>query len=179
MVSLVAWNQLIATSQAKRWPIDFALIYLEEAHAAEGWNFSNQVSAGSELPHIPYARTLEDRIDAAKQMIERYNHHQEVASAALQSTAAMNDDLRLNKKPKWLSPVYIDTMDNNLCRSYHALPERLYILRGPMRGEASTDGRIVYQGAAGPFGYSITDMIQQLRQESEGVIDMTWEQHVQ
>jgi hypothetical protein len=36
--SLVAWNRWIVESRHRDWPLDFALVYIEEAHAKEGWS---------------------------------------------------------------------------------------------------------------------------------------------
>jgi hypothetical protein len=63
MASLVAWHQWIAEAQARSWPLDFGLVYTEEAHAKEGWNF--HLDASSPMPLLPYARSVADRIAAA------------------------------------------------------------------------------------------------------------------
>uniref|UniRef100_A0A8C5V223 Iodothyronine deiodinase n=1 Tax=Microcebus murinus TaxID=30608 RepID=A0A8C5V223_MICMU len=41
-------------------------------------------------------------------------------------------------------PVVVDTMQNQSCRLYAALPERLYVLQ---------EGRILYKGKPGPWNY--------------------------
>jgi len=46
-------------------------------------------------------------------------------------------------------PILVDQMDDQACRAYAALPERLYVM---------LDGRIVYQGGMGPFYYNIDEV---------------------
>ena len=41
-------------------------------------------------------------------------------------------------------PVLIDELDNEVARQYGGWPDRLYLI--------AKDGRIAFQGAAGPFG---------------------------
>jgi len=43
-------------------------------------------------------------------------------------------------------PTLIDLMDNNTCAAFEAWPERLYVVK---------DGKIVFKGGPGPFGYDI------------------------
>ena len=42
-------------------------------------------------------------------------------------------------------PLAIDGMDNAADKAYAAWPERMYVI--------GTDGRIVYKGGMGPFGF--------------------------
>jgi hypothetical protein len=42
-------------------------------------------------------------------------------------------------------PMLLDGMDDAACRAFSAWPERIYI--------AGADGRIVYQGGHGPYGF--------------------------
>ncbi|CAJ1060372.1 type I iodothyronine deiodinase isoform X3 [Xyrichtys novacula] len=44
-----------------------------------------------------------------------------------------------------LCPVVVDEMDNTAAIKYGALPERLYVLQ---------DGKVVYRGDVGPWGYN-------------------------
>lgn len=46
-------------------------------------------------------------------------------------------------------PILVDPMDDRANHSYAALPERLYVI---------SEGRVVYQGGLGPFGYSIEEV---------------------
>ena len=52
------------------------------------------------------------------------------------------------------SPVLIDDMDNSTCENYAAFPDRLYIV--------DLNGKVVYKGGRGPFGYKPREMEQTL-----------------
>ena len=43
--------------------------------------------------------------------------------------------------------IFVDLMDNKACHQYAALPERLYVI---------LDGKVIYEGKQGPFGYSLS-----------------------
>lgn len=45
--------------------------------------------------------------------------------------------------------IVVDLMDNQASLAYAALPERLYVV---------LDGEIIYEGAQGPFGYSLVEV---------------------
>jgi len=45
--------------------------------------------------------------------------------------------------------IVADLMDNKASVTYAALPERLYVV---------LDGKIIYEGAQGPFGYSLPEV---------------------
>ena len=47
-------------------------------------------------------------------------------------------------------PTLLDDMDNTADRVFQGWPERLYVL--------STEGRVVYQGGKGPFGFDPDDL---------------------
>ena len=51
----------------------------------------------------------------------------------------------LVERLKYRLPVAIDGMDNAADKAYAAWPERMYVI--------GTDGRIVYKGGMGPFGF--------------------------
>ncbi|KAG8436877.1 hypothetical protein GDO86_007823 [Hymenochirus boettgeri] len=88
---------------------DFLIIYIDEAHAADGWALKNNLD-------IKKHQSLQDRLVAAKRLLE------ELPSC----------------------PVVLDTMKNLCSAKYAALPERLYILK---------EGKIMYKGKMGPWGY--------------------------
>jgi len=178
MASLVAWNQLIAESKQRGWPCDFALVYIEEAHAEEGWTF--HVKGGGEMPAISYARVLKERIAAAQEMRRRYDAQAEAPSVA----AGRESQLvaAAGQRPAWLSPVYVDSMSDSLCHAYHARPERLYVLRGEAPSSSGGNGAaaaaVVYQGGEGPFGYSLKDMMRAV-ERMDSSISMQWQWCVQ
>jgi hypothetical protein len=47
-------------------------------------------------------------------------------------------------------PTLLDSMDNAADRAFQGWPERLYVL--------SADGRILYQGGKGPYGFDIEEL---------------------
>jgi hypothetical protein len=54
-------------------------------------------------------------------------------------------------------PVLIDEIDNEVARQYGGWPDRLYLI--------GKDGRIAFQGAAGPFGFRPEQLEQAIRAE--------------
>jgi hypothetical protein len=145
------------------------------------------------MPSISYARTLGDRIDAAQQMRRRYDAMNEAPSTEARREAQQVAAAGL--RPDWLSPVYVDSMSDALCRAYHAHPERLYVLRGgvdaPKKNGASSSSAagaapapvaaaatVVFQGGEGPFGYSIKEMMRAVEKMDE-TIRMQWKACVQ
>jgi len=46
-------------------------------------------------------------------------------------------------------PIVVDRMDNAANTAYAALPERLYVVQ---------DGKIIYAGEPGPFGYNLEEL---------------------
>jgi type I thyroxine 5'-deiodinase len=51
-------------------------------------------------------------------------------------------------------PALVDGIDNRVERAYTGWPDRLYVI--------GTDGRVRYKSAAGPFGFSTTELEQAL-----------------
>jgi len=49
-------------------------------------------------------------------------------------------------------PTLIDSMDDSTDHKYYAMPDRLYLV--------GRDGRIVYRGAPGPFGFAADELEQ-------------------
>lgn len=46
-------------------------------------------------------------------------------------------------------PIVVDNMDDTICMSYGARPERLFIV---------DNGQIAYEGGMGPFNYNLVEM---------------------
>jgi hypothetical protein len=51
-------------------------------------------------------------------------------------------------------PMVVDTVDDLVGHAYSGMPDRLYII--------SRDGRVVYKGGRGPFGFNAGEMEQAL-----------------
>jgi len=75
-----------------------------------------------EQPKVNQPKTMEDRVDNANVLFDKINF-----------------------------PVnfYIDTMTNQACNAFGALPERLAVI---------LDGKIEFLGGTGPTGYSIQEL---------------------
>lgn len=48
------------------------------------------------------------------------------------------------------APVYLDGMDDAVEQAFGAWPERLFVI--------DTEGRIVYQGGKGPYGFNTDEL---------------------
>ena len=81
-------------------PIDFIIIYINEAHASDGWKFD-----GPNYSFIKTHQDIEDRIDAARILVEMSN---------------LTKENRIN--------VYCDTFDDHTNHLFRGWPERLYVL---------------------------------------------------
>ena len=90
---------------------DFVTIYIQEAHATDGWVFQRNAY------NIANHRQIKDRICAA-QMLEEKNPG---------------------------GHLVVDTMSDEVCKLYAAVPERLCIVM---------DGIVQYYSRRGPFGYN-------------------------
>lgn len=53
-------------------------------------------------------------------------------------------------------PAVVDDMDDGVAGLYAAAPDRLYLL--------DAEGRIAYQGAPGPFGFSVDELAAAIRE---------------
>lgn len=71
---------------------------------------------------------------AAREMIRRYENMEEAPASAAAAESARVE--AAGERPQWLADVYVDDPGDTLCRAYHALPERLYALQGPVEGDS-------------------------------------------
>ena len=51
-------------------------------------------------------------------------------------------------------PLLVDTIDDRVGRAYSGMPDRLYVI--------DSDGKVVYKGGRGPFGFKPGEMEQSL-----------------
>ncbi len=51
-------------------------------------------------------------------------------------------------------PMLVDTIDDEINRAYSGFPDRLYLI--------DTEGRVVYKGGRGPFGFKPNELEQQI-----------------
>ena len=95
--------------------VQFYLIYIREAHPAQGWQVPNNL-----IEDVIYDEPATD------------DERTEVA-------AACQVDLGLDM------PMLIDSIGNDIDNKYVGLPMRQFLI--------DADGRIVYHGDKGPFGW--------------------------
>jgi type I thyroxine 5'-deiodinase len=55
---------------------------------------------------------------------------------------------------KMTMPLLVDEIDDRVGHAYSGMPDRLYVIGG--------DGRVVYKGGRGPFGFNAGEMEQAL-----------------
>lgn len=96
---------------------EFAMVYIEEAHASDGWEFP-----GNKY-NIPQHNTLEDRFEAVNLLCKR------VSDTDIGTTSC---------------PILVDGMQNNANRTYGALPERLYVINRGVISYCSPKGPLGY-----------------------------------
>ncbi|CAF3082516.1 unnamed protein product [Rotaria sp. Silwood2] len=82
------------------YPIDFIIIYIEEAHASDQWKFDNP-----KYSFIKNHQNIKDRLDAIKILVDliKITKHNNIS-------------------------IYSDTIDNHTNHLFRAWPERLYVL---------------------------------------------------
>ena len=105
----------------------FYIIYIREAHPAQGWQVPNNLIEG-----IVYDEPTTD------------DERTEVA-------AACQIDLGLDM------PMLIDSIDNDIDKDYVGLPMRQFLI--------DAEGKVVYAGRKGPFGWddeAFEDALKQL-----------------
>ena len=95
--------------------VEFFLIYIREAHPANGWQVPNNL-----IEDVIYDEPTTD------------GERTEVASAC---QIALDIEM----------PMLIDRIDNDVEEKYVGLPMRQFLV--------DSEGRIVYAGAKGPFGW--------------------------
>jgi hypothetical protein len=105
--------------------VQFIMIYIREAHPVDGWWFGGGIQGKLVAKMYPKAST--DLYDP-KTIEER-------RVAAGQCEEALKYGVR----------TYVDSMDDNVSKSYAAHPTRLYMV--------DLDGRVSYAGGLGPFGF--------------------------
>ncbi len=105
--------------------MEFLGIYIREAHPADGWSFGK-------WPARPLIKLFAPKaavdIDDPKTLDER----------RLVAT-------RCEEALCYEYPTLVDTIDDRVSEAYAAKPTRLYLI--------GADGRVVYDGGPGPFGF--------------------------
>ena len=104
--------------------MDFAFVYIAEAHAADEWQLAPNLDEGAVLNQ---QTTIEER---------RLQAHETAARLGL------------------TFPLFLDEMGNAASVAFAAWPERLVLV--------DAEGRIVYPGKPGPWGFSPEEAEEQL-----------------
>lgn len=105
--------------------VQFIVIYIREAHPIDGWWLGGGVFGLA--MKVRRSKAATDVYDP-KTMEER----RQVAA-------------RYESALQYGIPTLVDEIDDPVNRAYAAIPTRLYLI--------GTDGRVVYAGGLGPFGF--------------------------
>lgn len=114
--------------------VDFAVVYIEEAHADDEWHVG-----GSNI-RISSHRTLEDRVQAAGKLESLVQERGQGREEEEGSDACC--------------PILIDPLSNWANVTYGAMFERLYVLQRDTEGHV----RVAFQGGRGPSEYRMSDV---------------------
>lgn len=115
--------------------VQFLTIYIREAHPVDGWWFGGGIMGL--LMKLKRSKAATDVYDP-KTLDER----QAVAN-------------RYKVDLKYDISTYVDEMDDAVSKAYAAMPTRLYLI--------GLDGRVVYAGGLGPFGFKPMELESAIR----------------
>jgi hypothetical protein len=110
--------------------VEFLLIYIREAHPVDGWWL------GKGLPGLALKLS---KSKAATDVYDPKTMDERRAVAGNCETAL-----------KYGIQTYVDEMDDRVNKAYAAGPARLYLV--------GADGKVVYAGGLGPFGFKPADL---------------------
>lgn len=110
--------------------VQFLIIYIREAHPVDGWWL------GGGLPGLML------KISKSKAATDVYDPKtiEDRRSVAGHCEAALQYGIR----------TYVDDMDDAVGKAYAAMPTRMYLV--------GLDGRVVYAGGQGPFGFKPAEL---------------------
>ena len=110
--------------------VQFLMIYIREAHPVDGWWLGGGIMGL--MLKVSKSRAATDVYDP-KTIEER-------RAVAGQCQTALQYGI----------PTYVDEMDDALNKAYAAWPTRLYLI--------GMDGRVMYAGGLGPFGFKPAEL---------------------
>ena len=110
--------------------VQFLVIYIREAHPVDGWWLGGGV----------WGKFLKARKSRAATDI-----YDPKTTGERQAVAG-----RCQVELKYDIPTYVDEIDDVVNQAYAAIPTRLYLV--------GLDGRVVYAGGMGPFGFKPTEL---------------------
>jgi type I thyroxine 5'-deiodinase len=105
--------------------VEFLVIYIREAHPVDGWWLGKGIENLLIRP---------EKANAATDVYDPKTIEERQAVAG-----------RCKTTLQYGIRTYVDGMDNAVNEAYAAMPTRLYLV--------GTDGRVVYAGGLGPFGF--------------------------
>jgi len=114
--------------------VQFLVIYIREAHPEDGWSLG-KLSRFGKLPG-----KLGGLAGHVKQGIYDPQTIEERRKVAGMCETALQYGIR----------TYVDEMDDEVMTAYAAMPDRLYLV--------GLDGRVVYAGGQGPFGFKPAEL---------------------
>ncbi|RMD57928.1 hypothetical protein D6833_13455 [Candidatus Parcubacteria bacterium] len=124
--------------------VQFLHIYIREAHPSDGWWLGRGVSRFLVQRYAPKAAL---DVEDPKTLEAR-------RAVAARCAQVLEHGI----------PIYVDDMDDRVCIAYNAKPTRLFLV--------GVDGKLVYRGGPGPYGFSpraLGEAIQQyLASRSQG-----------
>lgn len=108
----------------------FLVVYIREAHPVDGWWLGGGIA------------WLYLKLSGSKAATDVYDPKtiEERRAVAGQCEAALAYGIR----------TYVDEMDDRVNKAYAAMPTRLYLV--------GLDGRVVYAGGMGPYGFKPTEL---------------------
>jgi hypothetical protein len=110
--------------------IQFLTIYIREAHPVDGWWFGGGITG------------LIMKISGSKAAVDVYQPENIVERRAVAG--------RCEKTLEYGIRTYVDEMDDAVNKAYAGWPTRLYLI--------DKDGRVVYAGGLGPFGFKPAEL---------------------
>jgi len=110
--------------------VEFLLIYIREAHPVDGWWL------GKGLPGLAL------KLSKSKAAMDVYDPQ----TVDERRAVARDCEIAL----KYGIQTYADEMDDRVNKAYAAWPTRLYLV--------GTDGKVVYAGGLGPFGFKPAEL---------------------
>jgi hypothetical protein len=110
--------------------VQFLMIYIREAHPVDGWWL------GKGLPGLLF------KLKGTKAAMDVYDPQtiEERRAVAGRCETSLQYGIR----------TYVDEMDDAVNKAYAAAPTRLYLV--------GADGRVVYAGGLGPFGFKPAEL---------------------
>ena len=105
--------------------VQFIVIYIREAHPVDGWWLGGGV----------FGLAMKARRSKAATDVYDPKTMEERRQVAARCESALQYGI----------PTLVDEIDDPVNRAYAAIPTRLYLV--------GTDGRVVYAGGLGPFGF--------------------------